>query len=97
MRSLYNSRFQNKVFHYPQFMEQWSHIMRKCPRLWEACSLSFGSPSERHVQCPACTFRATMKPTKTNHLMLRCDNCRLILFGNGPISQKWIGDLQPIN
>jgi hypothetical protein len=32
--------------------------------------------------------RSTLKPTKTNKLMLRCNNCTLLIFANGRLSQQ---------
>ena len=31
----------------------------------------------RIVYCPFCNWMVTIKPTKTNKLMLRCNNCTL--------------------
>ncbi len=42
----------------------------------------------RIVYCPFCNWMATLKPTKTNKLMLRCNNCTLLIFANGKLSQQ---------
>jgi hypothetical protein len=42
----------------------------------------------RIVYCPFCNWMATLKPTKTNKLMLRCNNCTLLIFANGRLSQQ---------
>ena len=39
----------------------------------------------RDVHCPLCSY-PTLKSTKTNRLMLRCDNCKLLMFANGHLS-----------
>lgn len=45
--------------------------------------------SEKSVYCPLCKFgSAILKYTKTDHLMLRCDDCMLLLFANSPDSQN---------
>ena len=36
---------------------------------------------------------AEIKQTKTNHLMLRCDFCKILIFANGPLSQTWLTNL----
>ncbi len=41
----------------------------------------------RDVHCPLCRYPSTLKSTKTNRLMLRCDNCRVLIFANGHLSQ----------
>jgi hypothetical protein len=52
--------------------------------------LSSPSPQmwNRIVYCPFCNWMATLKPTKTNKLMLRCNNCTLLIFANGTLSQQ---------
>jgi len=40
----------------------------------------------RFVICFVCARQAHIKPTKTHRLMLRCDLCRALMFGNGPDS-----------
>jgi len=47
----------------------------------------------RSIRCPICQSSASLKGTKTNHLMLRCDFCRVIIFANGPYSQDWLSRL----
>lgn len=42
----------------------------------------------RLVNCPLCDEEATLKPTTTSRLMLRCDSCKVLMFGNGEPSQK---------
>jgi len=41
----------------------------------------------RLVHCLLCNSIATVKPTRTKKLMLRCDNCRLLVFANAQESQ----------
>jgi hypothetical protein len=41
----------------------------------------------RNVHCPLCNYPSTLKSTKTNRLMLRCDNCKVLVFANGHLSQ----------
>jgi hypothetical protein len=41
----------------------------------------------RDVHCPLCNYPSTLKSTKTNRLMLRCDNCKVLIFANGHVSQ----------
>ena len=41
----------------------------------------------RDVHCPLCSYPSTLKSTKTNRLMLRCDNCKVLMFANGHLSQ----------
>lgn len=47
---------------------------------------------EREVHCPLCHSYAILKPTKTGKLVVRCDNCRLLLFANAPLSQEKLVD-----
>jgi hypothetical protein len=47
----------------------------------------------RFVICPVCGRQAHVKPTKTHRLMLRCDLCRALMFGNGPDSQQYLLNL----
>jgi len=41
----------------------------------------------RTVHCLLCNNMATIKRTRTNKLMLRCDNCRFLAFANSEDSQ----------
>ena len=54
--------------------------------------MSYLQPSppmwNRIVYCPFCNWMDTLKPTKTNKLMLRCNNCTLLIFENGKLSQQ---------
>jgi len=44
--------------------------------------------SNKIVSCPLCgSGWATIKPTKTNHIMLRCDSCKVLIFANSLDSQ----------
>ena len=45
---------------------------------------------ERIVYCLFCNSMASMKPTKTDHIMLRCNTCGGLVFANGIISQQRI-------
>ena len=46
---------------------------------------------EKRVKCPSCYGDwASIKYTKTNHLMLRCDECKLLLFANSLDSQDGV-------
>jgi hypothetical protein len=50
---------------------------------------------ERTVHCILCNLPATMKTTKkSNNLMLRYDNCKLLLFANAADSQMKLSTLQ---
>jgi len=42
------------------------------------------------VPCPSCGFPAFLKETKTHHIMLRCNNCQVLIFANGPVSARWL-------
>ncbi len=42
---------------------------------------------KRSVHCPLCSYPSTLKSTKTNRLMLRCDNCKVLIFANAHLSQ----------
>ena len=52
--------------------------------------MSTTTPIQWHriVYCPFCNWMATLKPTKTNKLMLRCNNCTLLIFANAMLSQQ---------
>lgn len=39
------------------------------------------------IGCLLCQFPAVVKPTKTNRLVLRCDNCGMLMFANGEDAQ----------
>ena len=47
-------------------------------------------PWERTVYCLFCESKATLKPTKTGRIMLRCNTCGALVFANGIISQQRI-------
>jgi uncharacterized Zn finger protein len=49
---------------------------------------------ERSVYCPFCGSMARLKPTKTNKLVLRCDECGLLAFANAKFSQHYLLSLQ---
>jgi hypothetical protein len=52
-------------------------------------SMSYVTPQwNRIVYCPFCNWMATVKPTRTNKLMLRCNNCTLLIFANAKLSQQ---------
>jgi hypothetical protein len=43
---------------------------------------------EKYVYCPLCRNGwSILKYTKTQHLMLRCDECKVLIFANSPDSQ----------
>ncbi len=43
---------------------------------------------EKYVYCPLCRSGwSILKYTKTQHLMLRCDECKLLIFANSLDSQ----------
>ena len=46
---------------------------------------------KRNVVCPLCSFGATVKVTKTDNLVLRCDTCHALIFANGTLSQQRLG------
>ena len=48
----------------------------------------------RTVYCPLCSSSATLKPTNTLKTMLRCDNCKVLIFANGELSQQKLRQLQ---
>jgi transcription elongation factor Elf1 len=48
---------------------------------------------DRTVHCILCNLQAVMKPTKTNNLMLRCDNCKLLVFANSVDSEDRLSRL----
>jgi hypothetical protein len=44
--------------------------------------------SEKYVVCPFCSSGwAALKYTKTDHLMLSCHDCKLLIFANSPDSE----------
>lgn len=46
------------------------------------------SSFEKYVYCPLCRNGwSVLKYTKTRHLMLRCDECKVLIFANSPDSQ----------
>jgi hypothetical protein len=52
-------------------------------------------PDERaigkYVRCPCCGYQlAQVKENKKGKLYLRCDWCKLLLFANGMISERWL-------
>ena len=47
----------------------------------------------RFVICPVCGRQAHVNLTKTHRLMVRCDLCRALVFGNGPESQQYLLNL----
>lgn len=49
---------------------------------------------ERTVYCLFCNSLATLKPTKTGRIMLRCNTCGALVFANGIISQQRIKTLK---
>jgi len=55
--------------------------------------MNFTGPVFMPVQCPSCGSVAQIKSTKTNHIMLRCDSCGVLIFANGPLSQAWLINL----
>jgi len=61
--------------------------------LFEDTKMTYFEPWIRTVYCPFCNYPATLKPTKTRHLMLRCDFCKGLVFGNGQISQQRLASL----
>ena len=49
---------------------------------------------ERTVHCLFCNSMATLKPTKTRRIMLRCNVCGVLVFANGIYSQQRIQTLK---
>jgi hypothetical protein len=47
----------------------------------------------RSVHCILCRGAAELKHTKTLRLMLRCDNCGMLLFANRMFSQEMLRNL----
>jgi hypothetical protein len=47
-------------------------------------------PWERIVHCLFCNSMATLKPTKTRRIMLRCNTCCVLVFANELLSQQRI-------
>jgi hypothetical protein len=62
-------------------------------RLFGIHQMNFPRPASRPVHCPSCSSLAEIKLTKTKHLMLRCDFCKILIFANGPLSQAWLTNL----
>ena len=56
----------------------------------------FGNKTYRTVTYLICNLLATVKPTKTNRLVLRCDNCGMLLFANGEDAQERLSELLTI-
>jgi hypothetical protein len=59
---------------------------------------------EKYVACPFCRNDwSVLKYTKTDHLMLRCDDCKLLIFANSPDSEDGLirfcnnPKLEPLN
>jgi hypothetical protein len=50
--------------------------------------MSVGIGWIRSVRCVLCGSMATLKPTKTARLVLRCDYCGLLLFANKEVAQQ---------
>jgi len=48
---------------------------------------------ERYVYCLFCNAMATLKPTNTRRIMLRCNTCGALVFANGILSQQRIQKL----
>ena len=57
-------------------------------------NLSIVDSWERTVHCLFCNSMATLKPTKTRRIMLRCNICGILAFANGLISQQRIQTLK---
>ena len=53
--------------------------------------LTYGNDT---VHCLFCNAMATLKPTKTRRIMLRCNTCSALIFANGIISQQRIQTLR---
>ena len=53
-------------------------------------------PLIRTVHCLLCGYPATLKPTKTFHTMLRCDNCGVVIFANQELSDRKIRMLKNV-
>jgi translation initiation factor 2 beta subunit (eIF-2beta)/eIF-5 len=45
---------------------------------------------EHYVYCPICSYMATVKPTKTGKMMLRCNSCSMLMFANASLSQQYL-------
>ena len=63
--------------------------------------MSYLQPSppmwNRIVYCPFCNWMATLKPTKTNKLMLRCNNCTFLIFVNAKTPSRNLVDTETLN
>jgi hypothetical protein len=57
-------------------------------------NMSTIDPWERTVHCLFCNSMATLKPTKTRRIMLRCNTCGALVFANGIFSQQRIKTLK---
>ena len=57
-------------------------------------NMSIIDPWERYVHCLFCNSMATLKPTKTRRIMLRCNTCGALVFANGIFSQQRIKTLR---
>ena len=53
---------------------------------------TFSFPA-KWVHCLICNSIATLKGTKTRHLMLRCDYCGVLIYANQPLSQQRLVNL----
>jgi predicted nucleic acid-binding Zn ribbon protein len=57
-------------------------------------AMSYFKGFDRFVNCPSCgSHWATTKYTKTDHLMLRCDECKLIIFANSLDSEDGLREI----
>ena len=57
-------------------------------------NLSIIDSWERTVRCLFCNAMATLKPTMTRRIMLRCNICGALVFANGIILQQRIQTLR---
>lgn len=65
------------------------YIARDCT-ICISNTLSIFRSWERIVHCILCNSMATLKPTKTRRIMLRCNTCGVLLFANGMLAQEQI-------
>jgi len=85
-------------------LERWLEAKLSCERLdaiyiarWDVLyfsNMSVVESWERTVHCLFCNSMATLKPTKTRRIMLRCNTCGALVFANWLFSQQRIRTLR---
>ena len=93
---LFGSDLQNKV-QLPEQLDATHIIVHSVGAIYMLRSdisyhrkLSLIDPWERIVYCLFCNSMATLKPTKTGRIMLRCNTCGALVFANSLLSQNII-------